>query len=81
MSVPLQGLLLAAGWAGIILEFLRPGLGIPAAVGGVLVLFSLSRLWPEHVTTIVMVSVPFAIACVWLLGIAIRARRNKLSPE
>jgi membrane-bound ClpP family serine protease len=69
--------LLALGWLGVILEFLRPGAVIPGAVGGVLILVALHALLPDHFSTAVAVTVPCIALTLILLRIAARAKRNK----
>ena len=73
----IETVFIAAGWIGILLEFLRPGWVLPGAAGGVLLLVGLSRTLPEHPAIAMAVSGPFLLAASWLLVIAWRARRNK----
>ena len=68
---------IAAGWLGILMEFLRPGWVIPGVAGGVFLLVGLARILPEHPGIAIAASVPFLLAAWWLLGIAWKARKNK----
>jgi hypothetical protein len=68
---------IAAGWIGILLEFVRPGWVVPGATGGVLLLVGLSRTLPEHPVIAIAASAPFLGAACWLLWIAWKGRRNK----
>lgn len=78
LSLPfIAPLALAAGWIGVLVEFLRPGWVIPGVLGGVLLLAGLSRMLPSNPGTAAVVSLPFLFAAAWLLRIAWRARRNK----
>ena len=68
---------LALGWAGIVAEFLFPAKVIPGALGGVLAMLGLWALVPEHSGVALAVIAPCAAVTAVLLGIALRARRNK----
>jgi membrane-bound ClpP family serine protease len=68
---------IAAGWIGILLEFVRPGWVVPGVAGAVMLLFGLSRMLPEHATLALMVSAPFLATAAWMLAVGRRARRNK----
>jgi membrane-bound ClpP family serine protease len=68
---------LALGWAGIVAEFLFPAKVIPGALGGVLAMLGLWALLPAHAGLAVAVAAPCAAVTAVLLGIAVRARRNK----
>src|ERR1022692_2887944 len=69
--------LVAVGWLGVLTEFVRPGWVAPGVAGGVALLYGLSRLLPEHVGWAIGVSAPFVLTAGWMLGIGLRARRNK----
>jgi membrane-bound ClpP family serine protease len=76
-SLAIYAALVAIGWAGVLVEFVRPGWVIPGAAGGVALVFGLFRLFPEHVLLAVGVSAPFLAVAFWMLAIGLRARRNK----
>jgi membrane-bound ClpP family serine protease len=69
--------LIAMGWAGVLVEFVRPGWVAPGVVGGVALIYGLSRLLPEHAMVALAVSAPFVATAGWMLRIGLRARRNK----
>jgi membrane-bound ClpP family serine protease len=69
--------LIAAGWIGIMVEFLRPGWVLPGVIGGVLLFAGFSRSLPAHPGIAVAASVPFLVIGSWLLTVAWKARRNK----
>jgi membrane-bound ClpP family serine protease len=69
--------LIAAGWVGILVEFVRPGWVVPGVAGGVLLLVGLSRTLPSHPGIAIAASVPFVLVGFGLLAIAWKARRNK----
>ena len=78
LSVPaVAATALALGWAGIVTEFLFPAKVIPGALGGVLAILGLWALLPEHSGIALAVAAPCAVVTAVLLGIAVRARRNK----
>ena len=68
---------IAAGWVGVLIEFVRPGWVVPGVTGGVLLLAGLSRMLPEHPGVAIAASGPFLVGACWLLWIAWKARRNK----
>ena len=68
---------IAAGWMGVLVEFLRPGWVLPGVMGGVLLLLGLSRSLHAHPGIAIAASAPFLVAGSWLLAIAWKARRNK----
>ncbi len=76
-SLAIYASLVAIGWAGVLVEFVRPGWVIPGAAGGVALVFGLFRLFPEHVLLAAGVSAPFLAIAVWMLSIGLQARRNK----
>jgi membrane-bound ClpP family serine protease len=72
-----EAALIAAGWMGILVEFVRPGWVVPGVAGGVLLLVGLSRTLPSHPGIAITASVPFVLIAFALLAIACKARRNK----
>jgi len=76
-NVAIYAALLALGWMGVLVEFVRPGWVVPGVVGGVALLYGLSRMLPEHVGLAIGVSAPFVLTAAWMLAIGLRARRNK----
>jgi hypothetical protein len=76
-SIVFIGVFIVAGWSGVLVEFVRPGWVLPGAAGGVLLVYGLARVLPEHPDVAVLLSAPFLILALWMLGIARRARRNK----
>jgi membrane-bound ClpP family serine protease len=76
-SLAIYAAFVAIGWAGVLVEFVRPGWVIPGAAGGVALVFGLFRLFPQHVLLAAAVSVPFLAIAFWMLAIGFRARRNK----
>jgi membrane-bound ClpP family serine protease len=69
--------LIAAGWVGILVEFVRPGWVVPGVAGGVLLLVGLSRTLPSHPGIAIAASVPCLLVGFGLLAIAWKAHRNK----
>jgi membrane-bound ClpP family serine protease len=65
------------GWTGVLLEFVRPGWVVPGAVGGVALVYGLSRLLPGHGWFAIGISTPFFAIAAWMIAIGLRARRNK----
>lgn len=71
------GALIAAGWSGVLLEFVRPGWVLPGTAGGVLLVYGLTRALPQHWNVAVLSSAPFLVVALWMLAVARSARRNK----
>lgn len=69
--------LIAIGWIGLLVEFVRPGWVAPGVVGAVALLFGFSRLLPEHAVLAIGVSAPFLATAAWMIAIGLRARKNK----
>ena len=76
-NVAIYAALIAMGWIGVLVEFVRPGWVLPGVVGGVALLYGLSRMLPEHGWLVVGVSAPFIVTAAWMIGMGWRARRNK----
>jgi len=76
-SIVFIGVFIAAGWSGVLMEFIRPGWVLPGVAGGVLLVYGLARALPAHPDVAVLSSAPFLIVALWMLAIAHRARRNK----
>lgn len=74
-----DAIFIAVGLAGILIEFLRPGLAIPGAAGLVFLMLGLVPVWRGEVNwnAIVFVDGPMLMLAILLLVIAHRARRNK----
>lgn len=70
-------LLVSIGWIGVLVEFVRPGWVIPGVVGGVALIFGITRLWPQQALLALAVSAPFLLVAAWMISIGLRARRNK----
>jgi membrane-bound serine protease (ClpP class) len=74
-------LLMALGALGVYAEFCLPGKVIPGVVGSIVLTVGLASLFktttPIYWPLALVIIVPFAVATVFLLRIAIRARRNK----
>lgn len=67
----------AIGWIGVLIEFVRPGWVVPGVAGAVLLIFGLSRMLPQHAALAMMVSAPFLVTAAWMFAVGRKARRNK----